>query len=89
MNQGRMRDPQQVCVPFDSLSPGIPHQSVAAREVPGVPHRDHRIVEQREIALAAYHEARAIDEQRGVNDEGRDGEEEQDASAFPAFISRE
>jgi hypothetical protein len=51
------------------------------REVARVPHRDHRIIEQREISFAANDEAGAVDEQPGVDEKRREQYPENTACA--------
>jgi hypothetical protein len=68
MDERHVEHPERVRVALDALGAGIPDEAVAVREVPRVSHRHHRIVEQREVALAADDEAGAVDEERRVDE---------------------
>src|SRR5689334_20516871 len=51
------------------------------RDIPGISHRHHRVVEQREVPFASNDETRSIDEEQRVNEETGDREEEGGALA--------
>ena len=72
VDRRHVENPRRVGVSLDRLSAWIPHQAVPVGEVSRVSHRDHRVVEQREVPLAGDDKARAIDEQRGIHEEQTD-----------------
>src|SRR2546422_863377 len=54
-------NPERVGVAFDRCAAGVPYEAIACHKVFGVTHGNHCVVEEGEIALAAYDEAGTVD----------------------------
>jgi len=73
MEYRHKRDPQRVRISFNSLSPRVPDKTKTIGQVPGIPHRDHCIIEKNEISLSIDNEASFVDVDSCI-----DGKKQQD-----------
>ena len=76
MRRRHEQHPRRTSESLDGLFSDVPNQAITLREMLGVPHADHRIVDQREVQGAVHVECAAGDED--PVEAGRRGQERHD-----------
>ncbi len=80
VRQSHVQGPERVCEALDRRAGEIPHETVPIRQAAGVPHRNHGVVEQREITLAVDDKARPVDERSRIAGGRQDQSSEENGS---------
>jgi hypothetical protein len=67
MQRGHEENPQRIRKALDAFAPRVPDESKPLSEIPGIPHRDHLIVLEAEVAFA-IHDKAGLEYEKGIVD---------------------
>ena len=82
------QSPEEVGIAFDRSLPRVPDEAVAFGQIARVAHRDHRIVEQREVLLAVRAKGGPCDKNERAGQTDDDWRRERPSAPFPPTLVR-